>query len=108
MAAFIGARGHVYRELKKLHVRLYQKRTVRTEPEGHIRCKLSYISPDNHKIEKFDDKQEKYKVEFGSEKQASRIFRLRKIDVFNMIFNMENSKKLNVSEKRPKIAKNIF
>ena len=36
------------------------------------------------------------------------ILRLRKMDVFNTNFNMERSKNINVNQKRPKIAKNIF
>ena len=33
------------------------------------------------------------KVEFGGEKRASRIFRLMKIDVLRLNFDMERSKK---------------
>ena len=36
--------------------------------------KLSYVSPENHKIEKTDDENEKQKVEFGSEKTGFEIF----------------------------------
>ena len=55
-----------------------------------------------------DDENGEEKVEFGSEKRASRIFRLMKIDVFNANFNMERSEKSYNSEKRPKMAEKIF
>ena len=48
------------------------------------------------------------KMEFGSKKRASRIFRWMKIDVFNANFDMERSKKLDNSEKGPKMAEKIF
>ena len=48
------------------------------------------------------------KVELGGENRASRIVRLMKIDVLRSIFNLERSKKLDNSEKGPKMAEHIF
>ena len=55
-----------------------------------------------------DDENGEEKMEFGGEKRASTIFRLMNIDVFDANFDMERSKKLDNSEKGPKMAKKIF
>ena len=60
--------------------------------------KLIYVGPDNHKIGDISEKLKKYdkwEAKGGvGEKRASRMFRLRKIYVFNTNFNMERSKKI--------------
>ena len=48
------------------------------------------------------------KVEFGGEKRASRIFCWMKMNRFDTNFKMEKSKKIDNSEKGPKIAEKIF
>ena len=55
--------------------------------------KLSYVSPENDKIEKMDDGNGEEKVEFGGEKRASRIFCWMKMNRFSTNFKMERSKK---------------
>ena len=51
-------------------------------------------------------KNKKWSLE--AKRRASRTFRLRNNYVFNTNFNMERPKILNIIEKRPKIAKNVF
>ena len=55
--------------------------------------KLSYVSPENDKIEKMDDENGGEKVEFGGGKRASRIFCWMKMNRFHTNFKMEGSNK---------------
>ena len=50
----------------------------------------------------------RYKMEFGGEKRASRIFRSMKIDVFDANFHMERSKKSDIVEKQLKSGHKYF
>ena len=48
------------------------------------------------------------KVEFGGGKRASRICCWMKMNRFDANFKMEKSKKLDDSEKEPKMAEKVF
>ena len=51
---------------------------------------------------------EEWKLEFGTQKRASRIFRWSKMDLLSTNFNMQRSKISNVIEKLPQMTKNKF
>ena len=53
--------------------------------------RLSYLSPDNLKIDEICKNNEKSELEFGGEKSASSPFEA--IDVLNVNLNMQGSKK---------------
>ena len=55
-----------------------------------------------------DDENGEEKVEFGGEKRASRILCWMKVNRFNTNFHMQGSKISDISEKRQKMAENIF
>ena len=87
-------RSHINADIRS-HISDHIQNHTKTS-QNHVNLgsfKLSYVSPENDKIGKSGWWKLGRIVEFGGEKQASRIFVLMKIYILRSIFNLERSKK---------------